>query len=78
VGGRFVVRINHDILRYFLEQRDLSERQKKWVSKFQAYDFDNEYIKGKKNAVVDALSRRVATFSMTKVSTDWKLILLVK
>jgi hypothetical protein len=78
VGGHFVVRINHDILRYFLEQWDLSERQQKWVSKFQAYDFDNEYTKGKKNVVVDALSRRLATFSMTEVSTDWKLILLVE
>jgi hypothetical protein len=56
----------------------LNERQHKWVSKVQAYDFDIEYVKGKKNIVVDALSRRPATFSMTEISTDWKSILLVE
>jgi hypothetical protein len=56
----------------------LSERQQKWVSKVQAYDFDIEYVKGKKNVVVDTLSRRPATFSMTEISTDWKSILLVE
>jgi hypothetical protein len=48
------------------------------VSKVQAYDFDIEYVKGKKNIVVDALSRRPATFSMTEISADWKSILLVE
>jgi hypothetical protein len=78
VGGCFVVRIDHNNLMYFLEQRDLSERQHKWVSKVQAYDFDIEYVKGKKNVVADALSRRPVAFSMTKISTDWKFILLVE
>jgi hypothetical protein len=78
VGGLFVVRTDHNSLRYFLEQRDLNERQHKWVSKVHAYDFDIEYVKGKKNVVVDALSRRPATFSMTEISTDWKSILLVE
>jgi uncharacterized protein YpiB (UPF0302 family) len=61
-----VVRTDHNNLRYFLEQWDLNERKQKWVSKVQAYDFDIEYVKGKKNIVVDALSRRPATFSMTR------------
>jgi hypothetical protein len=78
VGGRFVVRTDHNNLRYFLEQRDLNKRQQKWVSKVQAYDFDIEYVKGKKNIVVDTLSRRPATFSMTEISMDWKSILLVE
>jgi hypothetical protein len=56
----------------------LCERQQKWVSKVQAYDFNIEYVKGKKNVVADALSRRLATFSMTKISTDWKSILLAE
>jgi hypothetical protein len=48
------------------------------VRKVHAYDFNIEYVKGKKNIVVDALSRRPATFSMTEISTDWKSILLVE
>ena len=44
----------------------------------QAYDFDIEHVKGKKNMVVDSLSRKPATFSMTKISTDWRSILLVE
>jgi hypothetical protein len=56
----------------------LSERQQKWVSKLQAYDFDIDYVKGNKNVVVDTISKIPATFSMTKISTNWKSILLVE
>jgi hypothetical protein len=58
VGAKFVVRTDHNSLKYFLDQKDLNERQQKWVSKIQAYDFDIEFVKGKNNVVVDALSRR--------------------
>jgi hypothetical protein len=47
VGGKFKVKIDHKNLRYFLEQKELNERQQKWVSKIQAYDFEIEYVKGK-------------------------------
>ena len=36
---------------------DLNERKQKWVSKIQEFDFDIEYVKGKSNVVVYALSR---------------------
>ena len=62
VGNRFRVRIDHNNLRFFLEQKQLQERQQKWISKIQAYDFDIEYVKGKNNVVADALSRRLATY----------------
>ena len=39
-GGKFTVKIDHNSFRYFLEQKDLNERQQKWVSKIQAYNFD--------------------------------------
>ena len=58
VGNKFVFKIDHNSLRYFLTQKDLNERQQKWVSKIQAFGFDIEYVKGKNNVVVDALSRR--------------------
>jgi hypothetical protein len=56
VGNKFVVKTDHNSLKYFLEQKDLSEHQQKWVMKVQAFDFDIEYVKGKKNIVADALS----------------------
>jgi hypothetical protein len=69
-GARFVVKSDHDSLKYLLEQKDLHERQQKWVSRIQAYDFDIEFVKGKNNVVVDALSRRQSIYAMTNVSVD--------
>jgi len=68
---------NHNILKYFLEQKDLNERKKKWVSKIQAYEFDIEFVKGKNNVVVDALSRRPSVYAMKDISVDWKAHILV-
>jgi hypothetical protein len=78
VGARFVVKSDHNSLKYLLEQKDLNERQQKWVRKIQAYDFDIEFVKGKNNAVADALSRRPSIFSMFGMSVDWKEHLIVE
>ena len=78
VGNRFRVRTDHNSLRFFLEQKQLQERQQKWISKIQAYDFDIEYVKGKNNVVADALSRRPATLSLMSLDTDWRARLLVE
>jgi hypothetical protein len=78
VSNRFVVKTDHNSLKYFLDQKDLSDRQQKWVSKIQAFDFDIEYVKGKRNIVADALSRRPAGCSMMDICTDWKAHLLVE
>jgi hypothetical protein len=78
VGVKFVVRTDHNNLKYFLEKKDLNERQQKWVSKIQAYNFDIEFVKGKNNVVADALSRRPSTYSMSEISVDWKSHLLVE
>ena len=64
VGSKFKIKIDHNSLKYFLEQKELNERQQKWVSKVQAYDFEIEYVKGKNNVVADALSRRPASLSL--------------
>eukprot|EP00253_Pinus_taeda_P014747 PITA_14747 len=42
---KFKVRTDHNSLKFFLEQKQLHERQQKWISKIQAYDFDIEYVK---------------------------------
>jgi hypothetical protein len=78
VGAKFVVITDHNSLKYFLEKKDLNERQQKWVSKIQAYDFDIEFVKGKNNVVADALSRRPSTYSMSEISVEWKSHLLVE
>jgi hypothetical protein len=78
VGSKFVVKADHNGLKYFLEQKDLSERQQKWVTKVHVFNFDIEYVKGKKNIVVDALSRRPTACSLMEVSVDWKSHLLVE
>jgi hypothetical protein len=72
VGNKFMVKIDHNNLKYFLEYKDLSEHQHKWEMKVQDFDFDIKYVKGKKNIVVDALSSRPATCYLMEVSTDWK------
>jgi hypothetical protein len=78
VGAKFVVRTDHNSLKYFLDQKDLNERQQKWVSKVQAYDFNIEFVKGKNIVVADVLSRRPSVYAMTDISVDWKAHLLVE
>ena len=54
----FKVKIDHDSLKYFLEQRLSPEEQKKWVTKMLGYDFEIIYKKAKLNVVAHALSRK--------------------
>jgi len=61
-----------------LDQKDLNERQQKWVSKNQAYEFYIEFVKGKNNVVADALSRRPSIYAMTDILVEWKAHLLVE
>jgi hypothetical protein len=78
VHNKFVVKTDHNSLKYFLEQKDLSEHQHKWVMKVHEFNFDIEYVKGKKKIVADSLSRRLATCSLMEISTNWKSHLLVE
>ena len=56
----------------------MQERQKKWGSKIQTYDFDIEYVKVKNNVVVNALLRRPAALSLMSLDMDWRAQLLVE
>ena len=77
MGNKFKVKTYHNSLRFFLEQKEPNERQQKWVSKVQAYNFEIEYVKGKNNLVVDALLWRPTTLCLLEISADWKAHLLV-
>lgn len=72
VRNKFIVRTDHNNLHHFLGQKDLNEWQHISVSKTQAYEFDIEYVKGKKNVVADALSRKETTCSLMKLTENWK------
>ena len=56
--AKFLVKTNHNNLKYFLTQKNMSPEQQKWVSKIQVFDFDILYKKGKENSVSDILSRK--------------------
>jgi hypothetical protein len=58
IGRHFKVKIDHDSLKYFLEQRLSSDEKQKWVTEILGYDFEIVYKKGKQNVVVDPLSRK--------------------
>jgi len=59
MGRHLKVKMDHDSLKYFLDQILSLEEQKKWVTNMLGYDFDIIYRKGKQNFVADALSRRM-------------------
>jgi len=40
VGTKFIVKIDHNSLKYFLEKKYLNQRKQKWIRKIQAYGFD--------------------------------------
>jgi hypothetical protein len=73
-----VVNTDYNSLKYFLKHKYLSGCQQKWVTKVQAFNFDIEYVKGKKNIVANALSRRPVPCSLMEILADWKSHLLVE
>jgi hypothetical protein len=59
MGKMFELRMDHSGMKYLFRQPSLNSRQRRWLEFLIEYDFDIKHIKGKKNKVVDALSRRV-------------------
>jgi len=58
MGRHFKVKMDHDSLKYVLEQILSLEEHKKWVTNMLGYDFDILYRKGKKFFVANALSKK--------------------
>lgn len=58
IGSPFFVFTDHKTLENFETQRDLSRQQVRWMEFLSQYDARFVYIKGDRNSVADALSRR--------------------
>uniref|UniRef100_A0A7N2KR02 Uncharacterized protein n=1 Tax=Quercus lobata TaxID=97700 RepID=A0A7N2KR02_QUELO len=57
-GKPFVIKTDHQSLKYLLEQRIGTPMQQRWITKLLGYSFLIDYKKGKENVVADALSRQ--------------------
>jgi hypothetical protein len=75
LGKRFLIKTDHQSLKYFMEQRLSSPEKQKWVTKIFGYYYDIIYKKGKDNVVADALSRKYedegSLFSLSFIVLDW-------
>ncbi|MCO5568774.1 hypothetical protein L7F22_022474 [Adiantum nelumboides] len=54
----FIVFTDHQSLRYFLSQKQLSEKQMRWANILSQFHFQIVHVQGQKNVVADALSRK--------------------
>ena len=59
-GRSFVVRTDHNALKFILDQRLSTIPQHQWVSKLFGFDFSVEFRPGRLNVVADALSQHDA------------------
>jgi hypothetical protein len=75
LGQWFQIKIDHQSLKYFLEQHICSPKQQKWLTKLFGYDYEIIYNKGKYNVVVNALSQKYeyegSLFSLSFIVPDW-------
>ncbi|GBG71602.1 hypothetical protein CBR_g9018 [Chara braunii] len=58
LGRFFILRTDHQTLRWMRTQPVLSDALKHWIEVIEQYDFDPQYLKGEYNKVANALSRR--------------------
>lgn len=58
LGHAFVVKTDHQSLKFLLDQRIGTIMQQKWILKLLGYDFVVEFKRGRENVVADALSRQ--------------------
>ena len=71
-GEKCRVYTDHKSLKYFLTQKELNLRQRRWLELFKDYDCIIDYHPGKANIVADALSRKTVVAMLLQYS-DWRL-----
>ena len=58
MGTPFIIRTDHQSIKYFMTQTKLSDKQMRWANFLSQFHFHIAHIAGKQNMVADALSRR--------------------
>lgn len=66
-GHHFIIKTDHQSLKYLLEQKLTTLMQQKWLAKLMGLDYEIVYKKGKENVVADALSRLPTDHSTGKL-----------
>ncbi|MCO5561574.1 hypothetical protein L7F22_015194 [Adiantum nelumboides] len=59
LGADFTVFTDHQSLRFFLSQKQLSEKQMRWANILSQFYFQIVHVQGQTNVVADALSRKL-------------------
>ena len=57
-GVQFELFTDHKSLRYLFSQKELNQRQSRWLEFIKDYEFALQYHPGKANVVANALSRK--------------------
>lgn len=73
-GGSFVIKTNHESLKFLLQQKLQTQLQRKGMTKLMGLNYVIQYRKGKKNLAANALSRCLEEGSAVAISTivpDW-------
>ncbi|GMJ02151.1 hypothetical protein HRI_003884200 [Hibiscus trionum] len=75
VGRHFIIKTDHQSLKFLAENQAITPFQQKWVVKMMGYDYEVQYRRRINNTVADALSRRpeitnLGNMAVSRVSTD--------
>ena len=79
MGHHFIIKTDHESLKYLLDQKINTSLQQKWLVKLMGMDYEIQYRKGKENIVADALSRRgdleniaeTSVHTITAIKPQW-------
>lgn len=72
VCGSFTIRSDHNSLKYFLSQTDLSDKQQRWVRRLQSFYFEIHYIIGKKHSNQCVVKEPLFSLSLSTITADCK------
>ncbi|KAF7137908.1 hypothetical protein RHSIM_Rhsim07G0125600 [Rhododendron simsii] len=78
LGRKFLIKTDHQSLKFLLEQMVTTPMQQKWLSKLMGFDYEVVYKTGKTNVVTDALSRMGQGFESTAADQGTMAAMTVK
>ena len=67
---KFLIRSDHNNLKYFKSARKITPRQARWAEFLSDCDFELEHIPGKANMIADLLSRRIDLKEGVNINED--------